>query len=132
MISPAMFRRFVAPALTEQCGWVDNALYHLDGTQALPHLDALLSIDTLKAIEWTPQAGIPQGGSPEWYSLYRKIRAAGKSVQAVSVAYDEVEPLIDAVGGEGMLINTWAPTESAARALLDRTGWRAATAQGRS
>jgi len=123
MISPRMFKRFVVPALTEQCRWIDNAMYHLDGTQAIPQLDALLSIDTLNAIEWTPQAGLPGGGSPQWYDMYRKIRAAGKSVQAVGVTIDEVEPLIDAVGGDGLMILTYAPTESTARALLDRVGW---------
>ena len=40
MISPEMFRQFVVPALTEQCNWLDNALYHLDGTQAIQHLDS--------------------------------------------------------------------------------------------
>ena len=123
MISPRMFQKFVAPALREQCRWIDNAMYHLDGTQALPQLDTLLAIDTLNAIEWTPQAGLPQGGSAEWYGLYRKIRAAGKSVQAVGVSFDEVEPLIDAVGADGLMILTYAPTETQARDLLARCGW---------
>lgn len=124
MISPAMFRRFVRPALADQCRWLDYAMYHLDGTQALPQLDNLLEIDSLQAIEWTPQAGLPRGGDPMWYDLYRRIKAAGKSVQAIEVAYEEVEPLIDAVGPEGLMILTDAPTESAARRLLDRIGWK--------
>lgn len=123
-MSPAMFRRFVEPALTEQCAWADHALYHLDGTQALPQLDNLLAIEPLAAIEWTPQAGLPGGGSPQWYDLYRRILRAGKRVQAIGVKYDEVLPLIDAVGARGMLIVTGAPSEEAGRALLETTGWR--------
>ncbi|MBM3493838.1 MAG: hypothetical protein FJX72_05885 [Armatimonadetes bacterium] len=122
-ISPVAFRRFVQPALTDQCGWLDRAMFHLDGTQALPQLDNLLSIPTLEAIEWTPQSGLPGGGSPEWYGLYRRILEAGKSVQAIGVAADEVVPLLDATGGAGMLIMTHAATESEARNLLDRVGW---------
>ena len=38
MFSTPMFRRFVAPALTAQCEWLDYSLYHLDGTQAVHHL----------------------------------------------------------------------------------------------
>lgn len=121
-ISPAMFRRFVAPALEAQCAWLDNAMFHLDGTNALPQLDNLLAIGSLAAIEWTPQAGLPGGGSPRWYDLYRAIRAGGKAVQAIGVAYDEVLPLIDAVGAEGMYIMTSAPSEEAARDLLRRCG----------
>lgn len=123
MISPAMFRRFVMPAMEEQCAWLDYAMYHLDGTQALPQLDNLLNMEHVRAIEWTPQAGLPRGGSPEWYDLYQRIKAAGKSVQAVEVAYEDVEPLIDAVGAEGMFIMTYANTEEAARRLLERVGW---------
>lgn len=125
-ISPAAFRRFVMPAMIRQCEWLDHSMFHLDGTQALPQLDNLLSMEPLQAIEWTPQYPLPGGGSPEWYDLYRRIRAAGKSVQAIGVALEEVEPLVDAVGGEGMLIMVHAPNEEAARRLLARMGWKEA------
>ncbi len=104
MFSPDMFKRFVVPALTEQCEWLDYSMYHLDGTQCICHLDLLLSIDALDAIEWTPQAGIPSGGDPKWFEMYRKILDAGKSVQAVGVTLDQLFPLLDAVGGKGMYI----------------------------
>ncbi len=61
-LSPRMFKRFVVPYLTEQCRWLDYSLYHLDGTTCLQHVDLLLGIDALDAIEWTPQAGLPGGG----------------------------------------------------------------------
>jgi len=102
MISTEMFRRFVLPALTEQCRWLDYALFHLDGTTALHHLDALLEIEALDAIEWTPQAGIEPGGDPRWYPLYQRILSAGKSVQVVGVRPEQVRPLLDAIGGAGV------------------------------
>lgn len=119
-ISPTMFREFVSPYLAEQCAWLDYSLYHLDGTNALQHLDLLLEIPDLDAIEWTPQAGRPGGGSPEWYDLYRRIRKGGKGVQAVGVAPDEVIPLLDAVGPAGMCILPGGPPcdEAAAERLL--------------
>ena len=98
-------------------------MYHLDGTNAVHQLDALLEIEALDAIEWTPQAGLPGGGSPRWHDLYRRIKAAGKSVLAVSVKPEEVEPLIAAVGAEGLFITTGTATEADARALLRRIGW---------
>jgi hypothetical protein len=118
MISGEMFREFVVPALTEQCAWLDYSMYHLDGTTAVHHLDALLEIDSLDAIEWTSQAGLPGGGSPQWYDLYRRIKAAGKSVQAIDVRPEEVEPLIDAVGPAGLFILTKTTTETEANKLL--------------
>ncbi len=104
MFSPDMFQCFVVPGLTEQCRWLDNSMYHLDGTQAMCHLDALLEIESLDAIEWTPQAGIEGGGSSRWFELYKKILKAGKSVQVLGVRSDEIVPLLDAIGGKGVYI----------------------------
>ena len=118
MISPAMFNEFVLPHLKAQCDWLDYPMYHLDGTTAMQHLDSLLSIDSLKAIEWTPQAGQPQGGNKQWYDLYRRIKAGGKSVQAVGVLPDEVVPLIEAVGPEGLYILTKADSQDQAERLV--------------
>lgn len=118
MISPRMFERFVVPALREQCRWLDYAVYHVDGPAALRHLDALLALDEIAAVEWTPGAGAAPGGSPEWYGLYRRILEAGKSVQAVDVAPEEVVPLLDAVGGRGVYIITSFADEAAAEAML--------------
>lgn len=108
MISTQMFGEFVVPYLREQCQRIDHTVYHLDGTQCIQHLDLLLSIKELDAIEWTPQvcSGVPSGGSPKWHDMYRKIKAAGKSVQLVNTPPEEIIPLFDAVGPEGMFILT--------------------------
>jgi len=118
MFSPAMFEKFVVPALTEQCEWLDYSMFHLDGHQCIKHLDILLGIQALDAIEWTPDPQVPTGGNPEWYPMYRKILDAGKSVQAIGVKPEEVEPLLDAVGGKGMYIMTTIESEQHAEALL--------------
>jgi hypothetical protein len=102
MFSPAMFREFVVPALTEQCAWLDYSLFHLDGSQCLDKLDALLEIEPLTAIEWTPDPKAPSGGDPHWYDMYRRILAAGKRVQVLGASAAQIEPLLDAVGGDGI------------------------------
>ena len=122
MFSPEMFARFAVPGLTAQCEWLDCSLYHLDGTQALCHLDQLLGIAALDAIEWTPQAGIETGGSPRWYDLYRRILAAGKSVQVMDVEPAEVIPLLDAIGGNGVYISTRFRSEREAEVMEARVG----------
>lgn len=104
MISPAMFDRFVLPGLTEQCEWLDFSMYHLDGTQAICHLDSLLQIEELDAIEWTPQSGIETGGHARWHEMYARILAAGKSVQILTVTPEEVRPLLDRIGGKGVYL----------------------------
>lgn len=118
MFSPKMFSQFVVPALTEQCAWLDCSMFHLDGHQCIPHLDLLLNVESLDAIEWTPDPQVPGGGDPAWYAMYRKILDAGKSVQAVGVKPEEVVPLLDAVGGKGMYIMTAAQSEAEAEQLI--------------
>ncbi len=102
MISVEDYRRFVQPFIHEQCRRIDYTLYHLDGVGALHHLPALLEIDELNAIQWTPGVGQPQGGSPKWYGLYRRILDSGKSIMACWVTLDELRPLLDNIGGDGV------------------------------
>jgi len=112
MFSPEMFERLVCPALSAQCDWLDYSMFHLDGHQCIRHLDALLAIDSLDAVEWTPDPQVPRGGDPCWYDMYRRILAAGKSVQALWIAHDQIAPLLDAVGPAGMYITTDLTTEA--------------------
>jgi hypothetical protein len=118
MFSPQMYRRFVVPSLTKQCAWLDHSLYHLDGTQAVQHLDALLEIEPLDAIEWTPQAGIETGGHQRWHEMYKRILAAGKSVQVVNVELNEVQPLLDTIGPKGVYMLIQFQNEREAEQVL--------------
>jgi hypothetical protein len=104
MISEEDFRRFVQPYLREQCRRIPYSLYHLDGVDAIRHLDAVLEIEELKAVQWTPGYGQPQGGNAGWFDLYKRVKAAGKSVIPCWVTLDELKPLLDDVGPEGLNI----------------------------
>jgi len=104
MISEEDFRTFAIPFLREQCNRLDYTLYHLDGVDAIRHLDAVLELENLNAVQWTPGYGQPQGGNACWYDLYRKILSNGKSVMANWVMMDELEPLLDHVGNQGLNI----------------------------
>ena len=102
MLSVEDYRRFVQPFIREQAQKIDYTLYHLDGVGAMRHLPALLEIEELKAIQWTPGVGQPQGGDPKWYDLYKQILAGGKSIMACWVTVDELRPLLDNIGGNGV------------------------------
>lgn len=123
MISVEDYRRFVQPFIRQQCQKIDYTLYHLDGVGALHHLPALLEIEELNAVQWTPGVGEPQGGSPKWYDLYRRILDAGKSIMACWVTLDELRPLLDNIGGDGvhleMDFHNEAEVEQAMRIVED-------------
>jgi hypothetical protein len=104
MISEDHFRQFALPYLREQCRKIDHTLYHLDGVDAIRHLDMILDIEELNAVQWTPGEGEPQGGDPSWSGLYRKIKGKGKSVMPCWVEVEELEPILDQLGPEGLNI----------------------------
>lgn len=82
VMSPGQFERFIKPSLEYQCARVDNSLYHLDGKDSIRHLDAVLDIGALCALQWTAGAGQPDGANEKWYPIYDRVRAAGKSAWA--------------------------------------------------
>jgi hypothetical protein len=80
MISPPMFREFFLPSLEQQIQFLDRSIFHLDGPEALPHLDTLLSLPRLDGIQWVLGPG--DGLMTDWIPLLQKIQGAGKKVVA--------------------------------------------------
>ncbi len=114
MFSPAMFREFVVPTLADQCKRLDYSMFHLDGSQCLDKLDALLEIESLTAIEWTPDPKVPSGGNLYWVEMYRRILSAGKRVQILGATAQEIEPMLDAIGADGVYFLSNAASEAEA------------------
>ena len=81
MISPEMFRKFVMPTLRRDCKKITNTIYHLDGIGQLAHLDDLLTIDELNAVQWIYGDG--QLSGRHWMDVYKKIDRAGKRFQMI-------------------------------------------------
>ncbi len=100
MISPDMFKEFCLPSIRQMIEAMDYPLFHLDGQGMLPHLDMLLEIEELKAIQWQPGAGKER--LDQWYPVIQKILAAGKSCQVFAEAA-EIDDLERNVGHQGML-----------------------------
>lgn len=80
LMSPVQFKEFIVNSLREQAGKLDNVLYHLDGPDAIKHLDALMEIEEIDALQWTSGDYGPDGTLEEWDEIYDKARRAGKSL----------------------------------------------------
>lgn len=87
MISTKMFKEFFLQGIIEECKFFDRSIYHLDGPGALRHLDVILQIHELHAVQWVPGAG--REGFSRWVSVYQKIQSAGKSM----IVYCDVSDL---------------------------------------
>jgi len=80
MLNPTWFKKFALPDIITQAAHMDYSIYHLDGPNALIHLDDLLSIPELTGIQWVPGDGREPMGHEKWYPIYKKIQAAGKNI----------------------------------------------------
>jgi len=111
MISPAAYNRFIMPELNAQSEWMDYPLYHLDGIEQIRHLDAILSLDKLKVIQWTCVEGQP---SPlQYISVLKRIQEAGKCL-LIWVKPEELEPIMEQLSSKGLylLLNTNSEDEA--------------------
>jgi hypothetical protein len=116
MIGNEMFRRFVLPALAEETEHLGHSVYHLDGPGALRHLDDLLALPKLNAIQWVPGAG--NKPLPEWLDVLRKIQAAGKSLHVYG-SVEEIKVLHRALDPRRCFYDCWAKNEAEARGIVE-------------
>lgn len=79
MISPGMFQESILPVIADEIAGLKHSIFHLDGPNALRHLDAILALDRLDAVQWVYGAG--QGPASRWIDVYRRIQSAGKGIE---------------------------------------------------
>jgi hypothetical protein len=99
MISTAMFEEFFLPGIIDECRFYDQSIYHLDGPGALRHLDDLLAIPELNAVQWVCGAG--NEGFSRWAGVYRRIQKAGKGLTLI-VSIDELQTVFETLKPEGV------------------------------
>jgi hypothetical protein len=122
MISPQMFDEFFLPGIAEECRALEASIYHLDGPNALGHLDSLLGIKELNAIQWVYGAG--HGRASDWLPVYKRCQAAGKGLQ-LNLEANEFDLFMRELRPEGLYISTWVGSREEGEALLRKVdGWR--------
>jgi len=117
VIGPAHVDRFVLPDLKAQCDWLDCALYHLDGPDAIRHVPSLCSLATLHAIQWVHGAG--SGPMTRWVELLQDIQRRGKGLH-LSVGPHEIQPLLEVLAPGGVCFHTHCRSQAEGEALLAR------------
>lgn len=101
MISPKQFEELFLPGIRRECRFYERSIYHLDGPGALKHLDAILEIPELDAVQWVPTEGTE--GFCRWREVYRKIQRAGKGIW-IRLPAGEIEDIMSDLRPEGVFI----------------------------
>lgn len=128
MISPAMFEKFVLPSLDKVSTDIGRSIYHLDGPGEIPHLDMILSLKRVNAVQWVPLPVPPTGKADYVYqnfademsiNIYRRILAAGKKLVLLGVHPSQVKKIYDTVGSDGVFIQTHCAARKEAEEMID-------------
>ena len=109
MISPKMFEEFVVPEIEELGKYLDFIVWHLDGHDEIKHLDTLLNMSEIKAIQIVPGAGNPPCASDLWLPQMKKIQEKEKLVFAYASTREEVETLVKNLSPEKLSIGCDLP-----------------------
>jgi hypothetical protein len=120
-ISPATFRELFVRDIEIMGSWMEYGMYHLDGQTCMRNmLNTLLTIDCIKAIEFTPGAGAPPTFTEEYIPRYKRILESGRRLYLLA-APDEVQPLCEALPSKGLFLCSFAPSRREADLMIENT-----------
>ena len=102
MVSRRMYDEVFLPGIARECQFLDRSIYHLDGPGALRHLDSILDIAELDALQWVFGAG--NEGFHRWVHVYRRVQAAGKGIQ-VTCDIQEVSQVMETLSPRGLYLS---------------------------
>ncbi|MBU8901535.1 MAG: hypothetical protein KOO69_02230 [Victivallales bacterium] len=118
MISPDMFEEFIVPELEAAAATFDHVFYHLDGTDAIKHLERVMEIPNIFGIQWSPGAGTSHE-IEDWLPMYKKIQAKGKGLCPPPIPKEKLEFAIRELNPRGLVLSVQgAQSVDEANALL--------------
>ncbi|MFN8486042.1 MAG: hypothetical protein U0350_00540 [Caldilineaceae bacterium] len=107
MVSPQIAQEWILPDVLFEMQPLERSIFHLDGPQALRHLNLLLEIPYLNALQWVYGAG--RGPAARWVETYRRIRQAGKSIQLLAETPADALAVLEQIGGKGVWVSVEQP-----------------------
>lgn len=115
MISSEMFQEFIEPELKTQCSFLEYPLYHFDGIEQCRHLDSMLAIEKLKAIQWTQVEGQPP--CTEFIPELQRIQKAGKNLIIMAEPW-QIRPLMENLSSRGLYLLVQASSREEGEVML--------------
>lgn len=114
MVSGKMAAEMMLPDILTEMAPLQRSIFHLDGPKALRHLDLLLDLPQLHAVQWVYGAGA--GPAARWVEVYQRIQAAGKSLQLIAQDAADALTVLDALDRHGVWVTVEEPFASVAEA----------------
>jgi len=102
LISEEYFKEFYFPSLCAEVKHMDHNIFHLDGKGMIRHLDMILSVPQVHAIQWVQGVGA-DAPIMQWISLIKRVQRAGKGV-VVDLQIDELDDFMREVRPNGIYL----------------------------
>ena len=102
MTSTEAFCEFYATSLLREVRHTTHNIFHLDGKGMFRHLDFILNVPEIHAVQWVQGVGDDMP-IQQWLPVIRRIQATGKGV-VVDLQLSELEPFIAAVKPDGLYL----------------------------
>ena len=118
MISPEFFNRFALPYIKEEVKHFRYNIFHLDGKGVAKHVDELLKLPQIGAIQWVQGVGNDRP-IMQWIDFIKKIQAAGKSL-VIDLMTDELEPFLDCMSPKGIYLCVPEKDPENQKKIIDR------------
>ena len=118
MFSTKDFEKFVYPCLYRECEHMDYNIFHVDGKGVAKHLDVILTLPNIQAIQWVQGVGA-DGPMLQWVPFIKSVQARGKGVM-VDITPAELDAFIDALSPEGLFLCMEAENEEQELAIIKR------------
>ncbi len=102
MISTEMFTEFGMPILENEVKGIEHVVFHLDGKGVAKHIDQILTVPEIRAIQWVQGVGYDEP-IMQWVPFIKKLQNAGKGVM-VDLKPKELEPFMNSVNPKGIFL----------------------------
>jgi hypothetical protein len=102
LTSSDIFCKFYSPTLQCEVCHMTHNIFHVDGVGVLRHLDYILGLPQIQAIQWVQGVGddLP---IMQWLHVIKRVQAAGKGI-VVDLQLSELEPFISAMQPDGLYL----------------------------
>ncbi len=117
MFSGDMFKEFIEPEIIAQSNFLDYSLYHLDGMEQIRHLDSLLSVKNLNAIQWMQCDNQPP--CTAFFPELKKIQKAGKNI-VMMIKPEQIEPVMENLSSKGLYLILQADSKEEGETMLKK------------
>jgi hypothetical protein len=107
MISPGLFNEYGLPILQQEVGTMTHSVFHVDGKGVARHLDSILSVSGVHAVQWVQGVG-DDYPIMQWVPFIKELQAKAVPV-IIDLSLDDLDEFINTMDPHGLFL--WVATE---------------------